>query len=193
MNRTFATLPVDLGVRYVHRTPQSVIVFPRVAFGIARVAAAVALFATWDYKRWDSRTLIVAAAGLFIFIAIYLPLWVKTPMFVASERGIHFPCNELLGMTLGRSVPTRWLLAPWDRICNVRVAKWVDLEGSASVCVAFDLEVSRDEKTDFFRYVPSPVDRSANLDRSLPVPYVDLSAAPQSVELLREIQRSPPA
>lgn len=186
-NATFPEMPRLRGAHYVHRTPQWLVVLFRLAFGIGSVVLAALALRDWSAMPLGFRGLVCVLIPAFMWFAFQSPRALK---FLADERGVFFPCNELLAATVGRESSNRWLLVPWNNISNIRVATEVDHEGSSVTCVAFDVKVSPDEHAEFFQHVGYPSDRIRNEGNCLPVAYSDFPPAPKStVALLQGMHR----
>lgn len=103
-------------------------------------------------------TILAAVVGTGTFLlAVWQRPWARFELFIADEKGIHFPANDLLAVQLGRTDDVRWLFVPWANIANVRTAR---TRGDMSSCVAFDVRVTPEERASFFGRVDEPADRA---------------------------------
>jgi hypothetical protein len=191
VNRAFHRLPSLLGDHYVHRTPRWLVILVRLFFGAGSVAFASLSIQDWNNMPFGFRALVCVLVPAFMLLALLPRRWEKTIKFLADDRGVFFPCNELLATTLGREGSSRWLLVPWENIANIRVSTEIDCENSSSPCIAFDVKVSPEEQADFFRHVGSPTDRSQTASDIVPVAYGGYPPAPRiTVERLKQLGRA---
>jgi hypothetical protein len=187
VNEAFPERPTLGEEHYVHRTPEWLVVLFRVSFGIGAIVLAAMSLRDWSEMPLGFRGLVCILAPAFVFFALRTPGAIK---FLADDRGVFFPCNELLVTVAGRERSTRWLLVPWINISNIRVAREIDHEGSSAKCVAFDVKVSPEEQAEFFLHVGYPSDRTRNGDVCLPVAFSDFPPVPKkTVALLQGMNR----
>ncbi|MGZ8225218.1 MAG: hypothetical protein ACXWT3_01105 [Methylococcaceae bacterium] len=187
MNETFPEMPTLREEHYVHRIPKWLVVLFRLSFGIGGIVLAAMSLRDWSEMPLGFRGLVCILVPAFAFFALHTPRAIK---FLADDRGVFFPCNELLVAAIGRKRSNRWLLVPWNNISNVRLATEVDHEGSSATCVAFDVKVSPDEQTEFFQHVGYPSDRTRNGSNCLAVAYSDFPPVPKTtVALLQSMKR----
>ena len=187
MNETFPEQPGFGGEHFVHRTPAWLVVLFRLSFGIGSIVLAAVALRDWSEMPLGFRGLVCILVPAFAFFALRNPGVIK---FVADDRGVFFPCNDLLIADRGREKSSQWLLVPWRNISNIRVAKEVDHEGSSATCVAFDVKVSPDEIAAFFLHVGYPSDRTRSGSDCLPVAYSDIPPFPKTtVALLQRMNR----
>jgi hypothetical protein len=157
------------------------------SFGIGAIVLATMTFRDWSEMPWGFRGLVCILVPAFAFFALLTPRAIK---FLADDRGVYFPCNELLVAATGQVSSNRWLLVPWSNISNLRVAREIDHEGSSAKCVAFDVKVSPDEQAEFFQHVGYPSDRTRHGNDCLPVAYSDFPPFPKTtVALLQSMSR----
>lgn len=187
VNETFPEMPSLRDEHYVHRIPKWLVVLFRLSFGIGGIVLAVMSLRDWSEMPLGFRGLVCILVPAFAFFALHTPRAIK---FLADDRGVFFPCNELLVAATGRERSNKWLLVTWNNISNIRVAKEVDHEGSSATCVAFDVKVSPDEQAEFFQHVGYPIDRTRNGSNCLPVAYSDFPPVPKTtVALLQSMNR----
>ena len=187
LNETFPEMPPLGGDYYVHRTPQWLVALFRLSFGIGGIALAAISLRDWSEMPLGFRGLVFILVPAFAFFALQMPRAIK---FLADNRGVFFPCNELLVAATDRERSNRWLLVPWNNISNIRVATEIDHEGSSAKCVAFDVKVSPNEQAEFFQHVGYPSDRTQNGSGCLPVAYSDFPPVPKTtVALLQSMNR----
>ena len=88
-------------------------------------------------------------------------------LFVADEQGIFFPGQD------------RWLFVPWPNISNIRVVEIMD--GESSTGIAFNLRLSPQEKTEFFRQPLRPADHLHAGSAQLAVGYASYPPSPKAL------------
>ncbi len=190
MNLQFPKMPTLLGDHYVHRTPKWLVILFRLSFGIGGAGLAILSFRDWGGMPPGFRALALILIPVFVFFAIQGRTWRNTVKFLTDDRGLFFPCNELIAATVGQESSNNWLLVPWNHISNIRVAKEIDHEGGLCICVAFEVKVSSEEQAKFFLHVGYPTDRAQHTDSQLSVAYSDSPPFPKNtVALLQEMKR----
>ncbi len=193
MNRVLSDRPQVEGDAHVHGTPVWLITtlrFILVAFGLG-----VMLFAIHDMALVRGQTRgwggVVFCAPFLVALGLYPRIWRRQAKFIADERAVYFPCNELLVASRGGSPSSAWLEVPWQHISNLRQSTRTDPSDTAA-CVAFDVRVSSEEREKFFRNVSRPDDNKSRHGATLSVAYNDfppsVSAIHRKLLALRKVR-----
>jgi hypothetical protein len=131
---------------------------------------AVVSARSWSEMPFPARALVTVLAPAMTVAAFWSRPWRRLIKFVAFEQGIAFPSNEQLVLSLGAQNTPRWLVVRWGDISNIRLAREV---GDGSRCIAFDVQVSAQERELFFRHVDEPRDGRTASEGILSVAYAD--------------------
>jgi hypothetical protein len=180
MNQILPSLPLISGEHYVHRPPVWLTAVVRLAFGLMAIVTAVWAYLDWSTSPLGFRLLACILVPAFCFSSLRSDVWGGAD-FIATDKGIFFPCNELRVITLGRDRKDSWLWVPWSNIENLRLAEYDDHDNDRRTCVAFDLNVSGEERADFFRGASNPVDSTIHPDNLLSVAYGGFPPSPKEV------------
>jgi hypothetical protein len=170
VNQIFPKMPSPVGEHYVHHTPVWLNALVRLAFGVGAIVLTVWFYLDWSTTTLGFRALACVLVPAFAFSALHKETW-GTADFIATDNGIFFPCNELRVIILGRERKNSWLWVPWANIDNVRLAKYDDHDNDRRTCVAFDLNVSQEERASFFRGVSNPIGSASIPKKILSVAY----------------------
>lgn len=158
----------------MHGTPQWLLTTLR--FALAAGGLGVILLAIHDrtlfsggrgwYMGW------VICAPFLVALCLFGRIWRRQTKFIADERAVYFPCNELLVASRDRTPSSAWLEVPWQHISNLRKTTKTNLSDTAD-CVAFDVQVSPEERKKFFLNVSRPDDNKSRHGAILSVAYND--------------------
>jgi hypothetical protein len=128
----------------------------RVVFGCFGLLVAVLSFRTWSSMPIPAQVFVGLLAPTMMATAVWNKPWQGTAQFIAGESGIYFPSYSLLSISFKQQVAERWLHVPWRNILGLRLAKEV---GESGLAVAFDVQVTDDEREEFFAHVGRASDR----------------------------------
>ncbi len=167
MNRIHQEAPNPDGDHFIYRLPAWLAQLLQAGTGIAGVTTA---FLTVD--NWNAMPLPVRVIGAFLavglcFVALNRRVFAPRTHFVADERGIAFPGRD------------KWLFVPWPNISNIRIVEIMD--GESSTGIAFNLRLSPQEKTEFFRQPLRPADHLHAGSAQLAVGYASYPPSPKAL------------
>jgi|GEM_PF-4971925 len=141
---------------YVHGIPSWIVVFLRFMFACAGFATAYFSIRSWFQMPLPAQALATFLVPAFLAISIWTKLWKRTTKFLGDKSGLYFPNNSLLVLDIRGSESDEWLHVPWAKITNLRVAREAGDDNAA--CLAFDVEVTPQERERFFKHVGTPQD-----------------------------------
>lgn len=177
-NQIFPKMPSPAGEHYIHRAPAWFTTLVRLYFGVGAIVVLVWFYSDWSTIPLGFRVLACVLVPAFTFASLHKEAW-GTADFIATDNGIFFPCNELRVITLGRRSMNSWLWVPWSNINNLRLAEYDDHDNDRRTCVAFDLNVSQEERACFFRGVSTPIDSANHPENLLSVAYGGTPPSPK--------------
>jgi len=181
VNQIFSKVPPLVGEYNIHSIPVRLAIVLRMAFGIGAIVAATMFYLDWSNTSLGFRVFACVLVPALAFAALHKEVW-GSVTFVADDRGMFFPCNELpLVTVLSQEHKKSWLLVPWSNISNLRLAKYLDNDNDLRTCVAFDLKVSQEERARFFQYVGTPTDSANHAENLLSVAYGGTPPSPKRV------------
>lgn len=187
-NQILASAPSGLPDSYVQVTPDWLVAAGRVGMGSLGLVAGVAVWRGHGTLEPLTASVSAILATVLVLLAAWSPAWTRRIKFVANERGIAFPANDLLVTFPPRASDTRWLLVPWSGIHDIRLTR---KDGESGFALAFDLEVSPEEARDFFRHVASPIDRREPWASRHSAAYGDFPPSPRrAVAILLSLKAS---
>lgn len=165
-------MPRPSGAHYIHRTPPWLVICLRIVCAAFALAVAWLSAQEWATMPIPARMLIGVLLPALAYCALSRRVWRGTVKFLADARGIHFPHNSLLVRTLGEPQKAEWLLVPWQRIANIRVAE-VPTEDGAAPGLCLDVQVTTAQADDFLAHVALPQDKRAAKPGWVAVGYAD--------------------
>jgi hypothetical protein len=189
VNQIFSKMPSLVGEHYIDRIPVWIAMLLRMAFGIGAIVLATMFYLDWSNTSLGWRAFACVLVPAFTFAALHKEVW-GSIRFIADDRGIFFPCNDLPLITvLGQKHKESWLLVPWSNISNLRLAKYLDNDNDLRTCVALDLKVSKEERASFFQRVGAPTDSPNHSENLLSIAYGGTPPSPERVfKLLKELE-----
>lgn len=161
MNDSAATQIVESPPRaaetYIHQTPPWLAASFRIALFVTSVATIALSVENWATMPNFAKLLALVIATSLPAFSVWPRPWKSLIKFIADSKGIYFPSNSQLVLSLSSPLTSKWLFVPWRKIENVRLSTETGGEGGPSV--AFDARVSTDERETFFKHVGVPRDR----------------------------------
>jgi hypothetical protein len=175
---------------YVHRTPEWLVAAMRITFAAAGIATGFFTTRDWPNMPLPFLAFAIFLAPAFLGIALWPKPWRRTTKFMADRTGLYFPHNTQLVLAFNDQANEDWLHVPWSRIENLRLSTEIGEEGAT--CVAFDVEVSKNDREQFFKHVGTPRDRPDHNPAVVYAAYDDSPPFPRiTLEILNNL-RNPP-
>ena len=191
MNRVLFERPQVEGDAHVHGTPLWLLTTLRLVLVVGGLGTILFVFMSPDSQfkqRGHTHDAITSPLllvfGLAVALGFYGKIWRRQAKFIADGRAVYFPCNELLVAPRDRSPSSAWLEVPWQHISNLRRTTKTTPTDQGD-CVAFDVQVSPEEREKFFRRVSRPDDNRNRHGAVLSVAYNDFP--PSVAAILRKL------
>lgn len=175
MNRVLGSAPPPTSATYAHAPPDWLRWGFRLLSGGMGCALCVLSWQDWAAMPWPARALAIVVGPALVGLSLWHQPWQRRVGFVADERGLYFPANELLVLSLRRTTSQSWLHVPWRHVHDLRLAREAGEDGD---CLAFDVDATAEEAAAFFRHVGRPHGRAVGRQGLVSLAYGDSPPRP---------------